>query len=85
MANISNIFAKLRDILANISNISAKASNIILSFVRVSLLSRMSVYHISLSSWLVFLRQFQPVRLSFEYVDRDVVSVKHRMQWCFES
>ena len=54
LANISNIFAKLSDILVNFSNISAKASNIFLSFVRVSLLSRMSVYHDSLSSLFFF-------------------------------
>lgn len=76
MTNITNIFAKLSDILANISNISAKASNIILSLVRVSLLSRMSVYHDSLSSWFVFC------------VSSDLLSVlsfKYSRQGCFVS
>ena len=75
MANISNIFAKLSDILVNFSNISAKASNIILSLVRVSLLSRMSVYHDSLSS-LFFLSVL---------TCSSVQSLKYSRQGCFVS
>ena len=62
-----------------------RLKKVILHFLfRVSLLSRMLVNHVSLSYWFVFYVNSDLLVCPSRTVERDAVSVKHPMQWCFE-